>query len=270
MREDFKKSEPLSNVLEDAFIQLPDTCGKSTCHKTFTEEQLMDEWLKNRKEYKVKCPACGEPFVPNLEVTTLSLGATTPYYFFFPPLFVEGIENLVRVEGSAVFYSARFYEEHAVLFWNMVFYFQLIRQPYFMLSLKFDENSVAKLEEYEATHKLKEAREKNLFASLLGQWRKEKELSMSRMFGRSVEESKTEPITPVVSIKEPVEVETILITKGESNKEAKSEGNLTYYTVVTIQSKICIMFCTYHYSCSLHTLRPVSYTHLTLPTICSV
>ena len=236
IKENSKKVNEIRNILEDAIIQLPDKCDKVNCHKLFTEEQLMDEWLKNKKEYKVKCPACEESFVPNLEIITM--GITRPYYFFFPPLFVEGIENLIMVEGKSVLYSIRFYEEHTVLFWNTVFYFQLIKQPYFMLSLNFNESPLNTLLEYKDIPKDIKESTSNSFISLLGDWKKNKEVTMSRILGKSMEERKMEPISPMVGMSMSVKVETIQITKEDNN----NNNSILSQIVTNAQTKVCIVF----------------------------
>ena len=122
----------------------------------------MAGWSRNLNEYTVKCPVCGKSFVPNIEVNLGRAGLAAEdgnqqYYFLFPPLFAKETYNLIEFKGASAFFTPEFSERHQLLFWNTVFYFRLINQPYFMLSLDYSLDSLAKLKEYQASLAQKEA-----------------------------------------------------------------------------------------------------------------
>lgn len=180
------KTTEILSTIEDSIIELAKNCGSRSCRTYFTEEELMLEWSKQPKEHTVKCPCCEGAFTPSLKVTNALLGITVSHRLLFPRLFVKEMEMILEYEGVASFFSSEFYEKRNELFWNTLFYLQLVDKPCFMLSLHFDSEIVQKsLKPAAAT-----PRDVFSFSCLFEQWRKSKINTMNGMFKKNREMGK--------------------------------------------------------------------------------
>eukprot|EP00826_Nyctotherus_ovalis_P004903 TRINITY_DN11089_c0_g6_i1.p1 TRINITY_DN11089_c0_g6~~TRINITY_DN11089_c0_g6_i1.p1 ORF type:complete len:271 (-),score=51.84 TRINITY_DN11089_c0_g6_i1:185-997(-) len=179
------KTTQILSTIEDSIIDLTKNCGSRSCRTHFTEKELMLEWSKQPKEHTVKCPCCEGAFTPSLKVTNTVLGNTASHRLLFPRLFVKEIEMILEYEGVASFFSSEFYEKRNELFWNTIFYLQLVDKPSFMLSLHFDSEIVQKSLKPAAT-----PRDVFSFSCLFEQWRKSKINTMNGMFKKNREMGK--------------------------------------------------------------------------------
>ena len=144
-----RKTAEIDSLINDTIIEISKICDNSNCKKVLTDRELMKLHIKNPDESSIKCPSCGQNFSPNLKIKTTYTKFTHSCPFYFPYSYIKEIEKLKKSQGINIFLCQKFYEEHSDLFWNTIYYFQLINKPFFMLSLKFDINVLPKLWKYQ-------------------------------------------------------------------------------------------------------------------------
>ncbi len=131
-----KQGDKLLKVLQKTLIELSNKCNNPDCDRYLREEEIMSAWPRSLDRYSIKCPACGKEFIPDM-VIQLGPEKVKHFYFLSPPLFAKEVHNLVENKSAGAFFCSEFYKKHKVTFWNMIFYFRLINQPYFMLDLNY-------------------------------------------------------------------------------------------------------------------------------------
>jgi len=183
-----KDSTKIFEMVESAIIEVSKNCGSRTCKISFSEKELIEEWIKNPREHTVECPSCKEPFIPSLKIANTLLGITIGHNFLFPGLFAREAEKIIKCEGVVSFLLPEFFEKYNEMFWNMILYFQLIDKPWFMLSLHFDLEVVQDLLKEQAKNDV--VMKELSFGDLFEQWGKYKIGILKKIFKRSKESNR--------------------------------------------------------------------------------
>ena len=137
------KAFRLSAILESSlFLDVDKQCTK--CREPLREEELLSGFEKNLSNYTVKCPVCKKPFVPKFSIYAeqespyLPKGRQGEAVSLLPPitLYKEFFNILVK-EGADIVMSESLISEHRQVFWNLIFYFKILKLPVFMLDLDY-------------------------------------------------------------------------------------------------------------------------------------
>ena len=137
------KAFRLSAVLESAlFMDVEKQCSK--CKEPLREEELLSGFEKNLSNYTVKCPICKKPFIPKFAIYAehesiyLPKGRQGETVSLLPPitLYKEFFNILVK-DGADIVMSELLISDHRQVFWNLIFYFKILKLPNFMLDLDY-------------------------------------------------------------------------------------------------------------------------------------
>uniref|UniRef100_A0A8C3A8P1 DENN domain containing 4B n=1 Tax=Cyclopterus lumpus TaxID=8103 RepID=A0A8C3A8P1_CYCLU len=132
-----------------------------SCNSLVYDEEIMAGWTSDDSNLNSSCPFCYASFVPFLNAEICDLGPVVcwilmpPSCQMFPvmeassvggapqvtvaylsPLVLrKELESLLENEGEAVLAQPQFLENHSIIFWNLVWYFQRLGLPSNLLQL---------------------------------------------------------------------------------------------------------------------------------------
>uniref|UniRef100_A0A8C5E4K3 DENN/MADD domain containing 4B n=1 Tax=Gouania willdenowi TaxID=441366 RepID=A0A8C5E4K3_GOUWI len=133
------------------------------CNSLVYDEEIMAGWTSDDSNLNSLCPFCSASFVPFLNAEICDLGPVSRYWYelhpvntsvwcsssgsslagapqvsvaYLSPLVLrKELESLLENEGDAVLGETRFLENHSIIFWNLVWYFQRLGLPNNLLQL---------------------------------------------------------------------------------------------------------------------------------------
>lgn len=147
-KEEEKKEEDLetdneaaqvSYVLENVVIFAAAQCKNTTCNYIIKEEEIMTGWQQSMNEYISQCPLCKAKFVPKLILLTDSEheslnGKDGLEIQWLPPsCLMKEFTNCITQRGDSILLKEDLRKDHSAIYWNLVFYFKLMKLPYFFL-----------------------------------------------------------------------------------------------------------------------------------------
>ncbi|MEQ2198764.1 hypothetical protein XENOCAPTIV_017903 [Xenoophorus captivus] len=146
-----------------------------SCNSLVYDEEIMAGWSSDDSNLNSSCPFCGASFVPFLNAEICDLGPVSRYrtrrldgdgrlfqvlYFtdsavvssqcgvssvggtpqvtvaYLSPLVLrKELESLLENEGESVLAQPQFLDNHSIIFWNLVWYFQRLSVPSNLLQL---------------------------------------------------------------------------------------------------------------------------------------
>uniref|UniRef100_A0AAY4E1H9 DENN/MADD domain containing 4B n=1 Tax=Denticeps clupeoides TaxID=299321 RepID=A0AAY4E1H9_9TELE len=121
-----------------------------SCNSLVYDEEIMAGWSSDDSNLNTNCPFCGATFVPLLNAEISDLNASR--YSFHSGSFIGGpplvtvaylsplvlrkeLESLLENEGEMVLSQAQLLDNHSIIFWNLVWYFQRLGLPSKLLQL---------------------------------------------------------------------------------------------------------------------------------------
>uniref|UniRef100_A0A3P8PYH9 DENN/MADD domain containing 4B n=1 Tax=Astatotilapia calliptera TaxID=8154 RepID=A0A3P8PYH9_ASTCA len=137
-----------------------------SCNSLVYDEEIMAGWTSDDSNLNSSCPFCGSSFVPFLNAEICDLGPVSRYSWFStltdgcwwsnsrsidrlclggvpqvtvaylsPLVLRKELESLLENEGEAVLAQPQFLDNHSIIFWNLVWYFQRLGLPNNLLQL---------------------------------------------------------------------------------------------------------------------------------------
>lgn len=155
----------ISYVIENVVIFAVTQCLNTTCNHLIREEEIMSGWQKSMNEYISQCPSCKAKFVPQLNLYTDSdheflNGKDGIEIQWLPPsCLLKEFTNCISQRGESILLKEDFRKDHKTLYWNLVFYFKLLKLPTFFLDQYYNPAHIFRqaehLEPYTAVEKQK-------------------------------------------------------------------------------------------------------------------
>uniref|UniRef100_A0A8C3A879 DENN domain containing 4B n=1 Tax=Cyclopterus lumpus TaxID=8103 RepID=A0A8C3A879_CYCLU len=132
-----------------------------SCNSLVYDEEIMAGWTSDDSNLNSSCPFCYASFVPFLNAEICDLGpghtfslpsrfqgsvgesqwwkvsfyGTVTVAYLSPLVLRKELESLLENEGEAVLAQPQFLENHSIIFWNLVWYFQRLGLPSNLLQL---------------------------------------------------------------------------------------------------------------------------------------
>ncbi|CAM9798503.1 unnamed protein product [Lampetra fluviatilis] len=120
-----------------------------TCEGLVYDEQIMAGWTADDSNLNTACPFCNSTFVPCLSIeisdrrscgnsseegltaATAAADATGPLSvpYLSPMVLRKELERLMEDEGDRTVCSVALLQQHPILFWNLLWYFQRLKLP---------------------------------------------------------------------------------------------------------------------------------------------
>uniref|UniRef100_A0A8C9VGK2 DENN domain containing 4B n=1 Tax=Scleropages formosus TaxID=113540 RepID=A0A8C9VGK2_SCLFO len=158
-----------AHILLQVLMSSCSLCRK--CNSLVYDEEIMAGWTSDDSNLNSTCPFCSATFVPLLNnndsksAVSVHLCLCVPVLFFFffffsmttLPLYLQGssvssvplvtvaylsplvlrkeLESLLENEGEAVLSQGQLLDNHSIIFWNLVWYFQRLGLPSNLLQL---------------------------------------------------------------------------------------------------------------------------------------
>uniref|UniRef100_A0A8C3A621 DENN domain containing 4B n=1 Tax=Cyclopterus lumpus TaxID=8103 RepID=A0A8C3A621_CYCLU len=173
-----KAKERLVSATSEVLMSSCSLCR--SCNSLVYDEEIMAGWTSDDSNLNSSCPFCYASFVPFLNAEICDLGPVgspklqiciydipdpgphigsgkTPNSFqvaYLSPLVLrKELESLLENEGEAVLAQPQFLENHSIIFWNLVWYFQRLGLPSNLLQLvrasplvsQFTQNSAVRV-----------------------------------------------------------------------------------------------------------------------------
>uniref|UniRef100_A0A8C5E4T6 DENN/MADD domain containing 4B n=1 Tax=Gouania willdenowi TaxID=441366 RepID=A0A8C5E4T6_GOUWI len=174
-----RRSVPHSDWLSAELVLMSSCSLCRGCNSLVYDEEIMAGWTSDDSNLNSLCPFCSASFVPFLNAEICDLGPVSRYCpsqdgggeplatsFVTPPLFFsqgsslagapqvsvaylsplvlrKELESLLENEGDAVLGETRFLENHSIIFWNLVWYFQRLGLPNNLLQLVWNSPLVS-------------------------------------------------------------------------------------------------------------------------------
>jgi len=134
----FKKSnkninvrEKMNKILFFSVIELSNQCNNSTCKKKVNIEDIIIVMSKDFLYSKYKCFHCQFEFNPFLLITKLS-GKYFKIPLISPIDIIKEILFMISKQKEAILFSYEFYLSQKTLFWNLIFFFKILKLPLFI------------------------------------------------------------------------------------------------------------------------------------------
>jgi hypothetical protein len=137
-------------------------CLKRKSKAKLTIEEILGGFKKDRSSYYTVCNLCLVKVYPRLYMINTkhqTLDNIEWVNLISPAVLLKEVDNLIRNNGDKYFYTSEYFrhKDHKQIFWNIVFYFQLLKLPRFVLYILRDEAKITKLidhlDELEASNK---------------------------------------------------------------------------------------------------------------------
>uniref|UniRef100_A0A8C5G5R9 DENN/MADD domain containing 4B n=1 Tax=Gouania willdenowi TaxID=441366 RepID=A0A8C5G5R9_GOUWI len=179
----------IRNDVADQFVLMSSCSLCRGCNSLVYDEEIMAGWTSDDSNLNSLCPFCSASFVPFLNAEICDLGPVSsnwnlgddaddavrpPGAFVTPPLFFsqgsslagapqvsvaylsplvlrKELESLLENEGDAVLGETRFLENHSIIFWNLVWYFQRLGLPNNLLQLVWNSPLVSHFTQSESS-----------------------------------------------------------------------------------------------------------------------
>uniref|UniRef100_A0AAY4E165 DENN/MADD domain containing 4B n=1 Tax=Denticeps clupeoides TaxID=299321 RepID=A0AAY4E165_9TELE len=136
-----------------------------SCNSLVYDEEIMAGWSSDDSNLNTNCPFCGATFVPLLNAEISDLNASryksalkppggqdciqphlhngvsedssseTSVAYLSPLVLRKELESLLENEGEMVLSQAQLLDNHSIIFWNLVWYFQRLGLPSKLLQL---------------------------------------------------------------------------------------------------------------------------------------
>uniref|UniRef100_A0A6Q2ZFM1 DENN/MADD domain containing 4B n=1 Tax=Esox lucius TaxID=8010 RepID=A0A6Q2ZFM1_ESOLU len=126
-----------------------------SCNSLVYDEEIMAGWTSDDSNLNSSCPFCSATFVPFLNAEICDLGpvssAAKPpggsdgslpggpppvtVAYLSPLVLRKELESLLENEGETVLAQGQLLENHSIIFWNLVWYFQRLGLPCNLLQL---------------------------------------------------------------------------------------------------------------------------------------
>jgi len=130
--------------LENCGFKAEDICP--SCEHTLSHEEIMNGWERSYSNYTTKCPNafCETKFFARFTVfyKVMNNPKAVQIEFLSPPLLKKELENLLFNQGKTVLLRKDFPDKQGIIFWNLAFYFNLIKLPNFFLSPLLDPRKI--------------------------------------------------------------------------------------------------------------------------------
>jgi hypothetical protein len=128
-------------------------CLKKKSRSKLTIEEILGGFKKDRSSYYSVCSVCLVKVYPRLYMINTkneSLDNIEWVNFISPAVLLKEVDNLIRNNGDKYFYTSEYFrhKDHKQIFWNMVFYFQLLNLPRFVMYILRDESKIKNLIEH--------------------------------------------------------------------------------------------------------------------------
>uniref|UniRef100_A0AAY5JZE6 DENN/MADD domain containing 4B n=1 Tax=Esox lucius TaxID=8010 RepID=A0AAY5JZE6_ESOLU len=114
-----------------------------SCNSLVYDEEIMAGWTSDDSNLNSSCPFCSATFVPflNAEICDLGPGSLpggpppVTVAYLSPLVLRKELESLLENEGETVLAQGQLLENHSIIFWNLVWYFQRLGLPCNLLQL---------------------------------------------------------------------------------------------------------------------------------------
>uniref|UniRef100_A0A6Q2ZML0 DENN/MADD domain containing 4B n=1 Tax=Esox lucius TaxID=8010 RepID=A0A6Q2ZML0_ESOLU len=119
-----------------------------SCNSLVYDEEIMAGWTSDDSNLNSSCPFCSATFVPFLNAEICDLGPVTlptgslpggpppvTVAYLSPLVLRKELESLLENEGETVLAQGQLLENHSIIFWNLVWYFQRLGLPCNLLQL---------------------------------------------------------------------------------------------------------------------------------------
>uniref|UniRef100_A0AAY4E1I3 DENN/MADD domain containing 4B n=1 Tax=Denticeps clupeoides TaxID=299321 RepID=A0AAY4E1I3_9TELE len=120
-----------------------------SCNSLVYDEEIMAGWSSDDSNLNTNCPFCGATFVPllNAEISDLNgsfIGGPplVTVAYLSPLVLRKELESLLENEGEMVLSQAQLLDNHSIIFWNLVWYFQRLGLPSKLLQLLHTSQSL--------------------------------------------------------------------------------------------------------------------------------
>lgn len=169
--EEANEGAEISSIIENIVIFAVTQCMNTTCNYLIREEEIMSGWQKSMNDYVSQCPSCKAKFVPKLGLYTdsdhelLNSKDGVEIQWLPPSCLLKEFTNCMSQKGESILLKDAFRTEHKTIFWNLVFYFKLLKLPCFFLDQYFNPaytyERAKNLEAYQPIEKLETLSKKN-------------------------------------------------------------------------------------------------------------
>ena len=145
-----KSTEQLQDRLNSNIFLTYDYCPNCLKKKSrgkLTIEELLAGFKKEKNSYYSVCNICLSKVFPKLYMINIKsqpLDDIESVNFLSPYVLLKEIDNIIKNNGDKYFYISDYFmhKEHKHIFWNLVFYFQLLNLPRFVLYVLRDEEKI--------------------------------------------------------------------------------------------------------------------------------
>jgi len=115
-------------------------CYKNNKKKKLQLEEILGGFKKDKSTYFSTCNVCMSKFFPKIyiiyENNAKSLDIVETVNLLSPVVLLKEVDNLIKNQGEKYFFISEWYKhkEHKQIFWNVVYYFNVLKLPTFVLT----------------------------------------------------------------------------------------------------------------------------------------
>ena len=138
LQKEEKICEKMESFLYSSSIEIVKKCQNEKCKNDLREVDILFGFARDFDKYTCKCNNCGFEFIPRINIHCENLNSEI-MTVLSPIILKKEIINLIMNKSVDIFFKPEFYLLHRVIFWNLVYYFKIIKLPIFMLELQYSK-----------------------------------------------------------------------------------------------------------------------------------
>jgi hypothetical protein len=256
--ESFSNSAKIEDLIETCIFLSYEYCPN--CHKNkklrkLSIEDLMGGFRREKSTYYSVCNVCLCKIFPKLYILNDNQEKIEEFEtvnFISPIILLKEIDNLIKNHGEKYFYLTDYYvnKDHRQIFWNIIFYFQMLNLPCHVLYIQRNEIKLNQMAEQLEMMKisnnkknnqnmnLSNARLNSLNSDLISRKQSSASNDVSSVFsGPTIKSTNLHSFEKTLNIKIIEKIETIMNNEMEKVHEDKSEIMNNIYEIRQLISK---------------------------------